>query len=125
MQAADIVQEHLGIVAIVIGKQVFACFDVDDALMDVHGTARMVAHRFGHECAIDPVLERGFTQRAFEQECLIGQFKRRTVIEVHFKLGGARLVAHGIGVDIHGFAIVIEVFDQRIEFVDRINAKGV
>ncbi len=91
----------------------------------MHRASRQVAHRLGHERAIDTVFQCRFTQRAFEQKGLIGQFKRITVVKVHFKLGRTRLVAHGIGVDIHGLAIVIQVFNQRIELVDGINTKRV
>ena len=79
-------------------------------------------HRLRHERRVNAVLQRRFARDAFEQEHLIGEFERIAVQEVDFELTGTVFVRQRVGIDFHRFAIVVDVFDDRIEFVHRVDA---
>ena len=105
-----------------LGEQVFAGGDVEHALVHVHRAARLALHRLGHEGGVDAVLERGLAQRALEQERLVRELQRVAVIEVDLHLRGARLVGQGVDVDFLHLAPVVDVLEDRVELVDRIDA---
>ncbi|MCY1424422.1 hypothetical protein D9M71_401660 [compost metagenome] len=67
------VQEQLTHGAVFVGEDVLASMDVDDALVQVHGTARLTGHGLGHEGSRDVVLERGLAHGALEHQDLVGQ----------------------------------------------------
>ena len=49
---------------------------VDDALVDVHGAARLLGMRLGHERGVHLVAQRRFARGALEQERLVGEIER-------------------------------------------------
>ena len=103
-------------------EQVGAGREVEHALVDVHGAARLALHRLGHEGRVDAVLERGLAQRALEQERLVGELERLAVVEVDLHLGGAALVGQRVDVDHLRLAPVVDVLEDRVELVDRLDA---
>jgi hypothetical protein len=52
----------------------------------------------------------------------VGQRQRLAVQEVDFHLAGADFMDQRIDVELHQFAVVVDVFEQRVEFVDRVDA---
>lgn len=44
--------------------------------------------------------------------------------EVNFHLRGTRLVNQGINIEVHGITVVVHIFKQWVELIDRINAVG-
>ena len=97
-------------------------FDVDDALMDVHRRARFLLVGLRHEGRVDVVAQRGLAHGALEEERLVGQRDRIAVIEIHLDLRHALFVDQAVDADLLRLAIIVDVFEQRIEFVDRVDA---
>jgi hypothetical protein len=62
--------------------------------------------------------------RAFEEEGVIGELQRVAMVEVDLDLGDAFFVDEAVDADLLRFAIIIDVFKQRIEFVHRIDRIG-
>ncbi len=114
--------ELLGIAAIVRAEQV-ATVHIFQALVDVHGRARLVAHRFGHKGGIDAVTVSRFPHGALEQEHLIGQIDGIAVQKVDLHLGGAGFVDKGVHFQFLRLAVVVHVLEDGVEFVDRIDAE--
>ena len=105
-----------------VANRLCAAFEVEHALMHVHGAAGLALHRLGHEGGVNAVLERRLAQRALEQERLIGELQRVAVVEIDLHLGGAGLVGQGVDVDLLRLAPVVDVLEDRIELVDRLDA---
>ena len=84
--------------------------------------AGFALHRLRHERRVDAVLQRRFARDPLEQEYLVREFERIAVQEVDLELPRAVFVRQRVGVDFHRFAIVVDVFDDRIELVHRIDA---
>ena len=103
-------------------EQVGAGREVEHALVEVHRAARLALHGLRHEGRVDAVLERGLAQRALEQERLVGELERLAVVEVDLHLGGAALVGQGVDVDDLRLAPVVDVLEDRVELVDRLDA---
>src|SRR3546814_379342 len=61
---------------------------------------------------------------ALEQEGLVGQQQRIAVVEVHLHLGGTTLVGQGVDVDALHLAEVVDVLEDRVELVHRVDAIG-
>ena len=104
------------------GEQVVAARDVEHALMDVHRAARLALHGLGHEGRVDAVLERRLAQRALEQEGLVGELERLAVVEVDLHLRRPALVGQRVDVDLLRLAPVVDVLEDRVELVDRLDA---
>ena len=62
--------------------------------------------------------------RALEEEHLVGQAQRVVVEEVDLHLAGADLVDQRVDVELHLLAVVVDVFEQRVELVDRVDRVG-
>ena len=90
--------------------------------MQMQRAAGLAFHRLRHERCVDAVLQRRFARDPFEQEHLVGELERIAVQEVDLELAGAVFVRQRIRIDFHRFAIVVDVFDDRVEFVHRIDA---
>ena len=80
--------EQIGVAPFAGTKQVVA-IHVFQALVDVHGGTRFVAHGLGHEGGIDAVAMGGLAHGALEQEHLVGEIDGISVQEVDLHLGGA------------------------------------
>src|SRR3546814_13930701 len=48
-------------------EQIAPCFDIDQALVNVHRTARLIAHRLGQQGGIDAVAHRRFAHGAINK----------------------------------------------------------
>jgi len=70
------------------------------------------------------MLERGFAHGALEHQNLVGQVQRITVTEVDFHLRRAFLVDQGVQIQALQFAPVVHVFEQRVEFVRRVDGEA-
>ena len=105
-------------------EQVAAGVAVEHALVDVHRAAGLAGHRLGHEGGVDAVLEGGLAQRALEQEGLVGELERVAVVEVDLHLRGAGLVGQRVDVDLLRLAPVVDVLEDRVELVDRVDAEA-
>ncbi|MND75291.1 hypothetical protein D3C80_669030 [compost metagenome] len=116
-------QEQLAHVAIGIGEDRLAGGNVHHALVKVHGAARLVADRFGHEGRRHVVLERRFTHGALEHGDLVGQVQGVAMTEVDFHLRRAVFVDQRVEVQTLQFAPVVDVFEQRVEFVGRVDGE--
>ncbi|KAG1529911.1 hypothetical protein G6F50_017675 [Rhizopus delemar] len=57
-------------------EHVLAVADPYQALVDVHGAARLVLHRLGQDGGVHAVAQRRFAHGALEQEHLVGQVHR-------------------------------------------------
>ena len=90
----------------------------------MHGAARLVLHRLGHEGGVDPVLQRHLPHQPLEHDHLVGQSQRLAVVEVDLQLRGARLVDHGVQVQGGGLGVFVDGLDQLLVFVDRFEAVG-
>ncbi len=91
-QPGDIVEEQPAGAAVVVAEDVLARLRSDDALVDMHGAARLRLHRLGHEGGEDAMPQRRLAHGALEQEHAVGQFQRVAVGEVDLHLARARLV---------------------------------
>ncbi len=122
LQTADVVQEQLGLATVGVAENVLARFAIDDALVHMHGAAGFARHGLGHEGGEHIVAQRRFAQGAFEKEHLVGQIERIAMQEVDFHLPGADFVNQGVDIEVHRLAIVVNILEQRIELVDRVDA---
>ncbi|CAI8916958.1 hypothetical protein EMIT093MI4_50251 [Pseudomonas sp. IT-93MI4] len=121
LQAADVMAEQLAHCAVGIGEDRLAGGDLHHALVQVHGAAGFVTNRLGHERGSDVVLERRFAQGAFEHGDLVGQIQCVAVPEVDFHLRRAVFMDQRVQIQTLQLAPVVDVFEQRIEFVGGIN----
>ena len=80
-------------------KMLLPVFLFDHRLVDVHGRARLVLHRLGHEGGEGVVLERRLADRALEDEDLVGELDRVAVQQVDLDLAGAVLVDHRVDLE--------------------------
>ena len=80
---------------------------VDDALMNVHGTARFFFHRLRHERGIHVVPQCGFACGSFEKKCLVRDLDRITMHQVDLHLGRTCFVIECLKRDIEDFAVVV------------------
>ena len=87
--------------------------------MHVHRRARLVFHRLGHERRIHLVTQRSLAHRALEQEHAVRELERIAVHEVDFHLRRADFVNQRVDFQLLNVAVLVDVFEQRIEFVDR------
>ena len=110
--------------AIFRAEQVAASGFVHDALVNVHRAARLAGHGFGHEGGEHVVAQRHFAHGALEEEHLIGQAQRVGVEEVDFHLAGADFVDQGVHVQLHLVAVVVDLLEQRVELVHRVDGIG-
>ncbi len=124
LQAANVVEEELGGLAVPAGEDVLAGLGIQDRLMDVHGRARLVLMRLGHEGRIHVVLQGGLAHGALEQEDLVGKLQRIAVIEIDLELGRAAFMRQRIDVELLRLAVIIDVLDDRIEIIGGIDAIG-
>ena len=69
------------------------------------------------------MLEGGLAQGALEQEGLVGEIERVAVVEVDLHLRRPGLVGQRVDVDLLRFAPVVDVLEDRVELVDRIDAE--
>ncbi|MNH18909.1 hypothetical protein D3C79_786300 [compost metagenome] len=111
------VQEQFAHAAVVVAEDVLAGGHVDHALVQVHGTAWLAGHGLGHEGGGHIVLERGLAHGALEHQDLVGQVQGVAVTEVDFHLRRAVFVDQRVEVQLLQFAPVVDVFEQRVEFV--------
>ncbi|MCY1524795.1 hypothetical protein D9M68_597460 [compost metagenome] len=124
LQATDVVVEGFGRRAIVVAEDVLAGLLVQDALVHVHGRAGLAGDRLGHEGGVHVVAQRRFAHRALEEEHLVGQAQRVGVEEVDLHLPRAHLVDQRVHVELHLVAVVVDLLEQRVEFVHRVDAVG-
>ena len=90
----------------------------------MHGTARFIGDRLGHEGCHHIVLERRLAQSPLEHENLVGQRERVAVTEIDLHLGGPFLMDQRIDIQPLGFAPVVHILEQGIKLVGRINGEG-
>jgi hypothetical protein len=124
LQAADVPEELLAGRAVLVAEDVAAGGLVDHALVDVHGAAGLAGDGLGHEGGEHVVAQRRLAHRALEEEHLVGQAQRVGVEEVDLHLPGADLVDQRVDVELHLLAVVVDVLEQRVELVDRVDAVG-
>ncbi len=116
--------EQLAGLAVRVGEDVVPVLGVEQALVDMHGAARLIGHGLGHEGGIHAVAQRRLAQGTLEHHHLIGKGQGVAMLEVDFHLAGALLVDQGVEVQVHGFAVVVHLLEQRVELVDRIDGEG-
>ena len=78
--------------AAVGGAEQVGALAIDQALVDVHGAAGLLLHRFGHEGGKDAVAQRRLAHRALEQKDTVGQVHWFAVGEVDLHLTRTGLV---------------------------------
>ena len=115
------IQEQRAHGPVFIGKDVLAGVFVDNALVQVHRTAGLAGHGLGHEGGGHVVLERRFAHGALEHQDLVGQGQGVAVTEIDLHLRRAVLMDQRVEVQLLQFAPVVDVFEQRVEFVGRFN----
>ena len=103
--------------AVGAGKQVFARFLIDNAVVQVHGAARLVLVRLGHESGVQVVLEGRFPRGAFEQEYLVRQFQRIAMHEVDLYLGNTVFMGVDVRLDSLLLGKLIYLFDDFLVFI--------
>src|SRR3546814_3000676 len=99
--------------------QIAPCFDIDQALVNVHRTARLIAHRLGQKGGIDAVAHRRFAHGALEQKHLVRARQRIGMLEVDLQLRRATLVDQGVDVQFNRVTKVVHQIEDRVELVDR------
>ena len=124
LHAGKRMEEFIALAAILADEQVPPGGRLLDGEMKMHRAAGLFLHGFGHEGGMHIVVQGRLPDRAFEQESLVGKLERRAVIEIDFHLRRAGLVAERVDIDLLDIAIVIDVLEQRIELVHRIDAVG-
>ena len=110
--------------AIVVGEDIAAGLHIDDALVDVHGAARLVFQGLGHERGIAAVFECGFANGALEQEDLVCEMHRVAMDEVDFKLRRAAFLNDRIDLKVLQFREFIDIVDDLVVLVDGAEAVG-
>ena len=65
-----------------------------------------------------------FAHGALEEKHLVGQVQRVGVEEVDLHLSRTHFVDQRVHVELHLFAVIVDLFEQRIELVDRVDAVG-
>jgi len=116
-----VVHKQLAHAAIGVGEHRLACLQVHHALVHVHRAAWLAGHGLGHEGCAHVMLERRFAHGALENNDLVSQGQRRAVTEVDLHLRRAFFVDQGVQIQPLGFAPVVHVFKQRVEFVGGFN----
>ncbi len=91
---------------------------VDDALVQVHGAARLLGHRLRHEGGIHLVAQRRLARGALEQKRLVGKAHGIAVQQVDFHLRRAGFMDQRVDLDVLRLAERVHVVEQRIELVD-------
>ena len=114
--------KHRAVGAVGQCEKILSGVRVDDALMQMQRAAGFAGHRLRHERRVDAMLQRGFARDPLEQEYLIGELEWIAVQEVDLELAGAVFVGQRVRIDFHRFAVVVDVFDDRVEFIHRIDA---
>ena len=92
--------------------------------MYVHGAARLLAVRLGHEGRIHLVAQRRLAGRALEQKSLVGQIERIAVQQIDFHLCRTVFMDQRIDLDILRLAEGVEIIEHRIKLIDGGNAVG-
>ena len=110
--------------AIGVTKDVFLAVTVQNALVHVHGAAGLARNGFGHESGIHVLAQRRLAHGALKKEHLVGQAQGVIVEEVNLHLARANLMNQGVYVQVHEVAVLINLFKQRVEFVDGVDAIG-
>ena len=109
----------------VLGREdVLSGLPIDDALVDMHGTAGFLGVRLGHEGRIDLVAQRRLSCRALEHEGLISKIERIAMQEVDLHLRRTILVDQRVDRDILVLAELVDIVEQRVEFIDGCDAVG-
>ncbi len=124
LHAADGVQKRLAGAAVRVGKHILAGLPVFQAHVDVHGRARLVFHRLGHEGGVHIVADGRLAHRALEQEHLVGQVQRVAMQEVDFHLAGAHFVNQRVDGQILCVAVVVDVLEHIVVLVHRVDRVG-
>jgi hypothetical protein len=124
LQAADVPVELAAGRSVLVAEDVAAGGLVDHALVDVHGAAGLAGDGLGHEGGEHVVAQRRLAHRALEEKDLIGQTQRVGVEEVDLHLTRAHFVDQRVHVELHLLAIVVDVLEQRVELVHRVDAVG-
>ena len=104
-------------------KNILTSLNVYHALVNMHGTAGFFFHRFGHKRRIHLVLQSCFPSGSLKQECLVRDSYRIPMQQVYFHLGSTSFVVKGLERNVESFAMVIQILEQRIEFIDGINTE--
>ena len=81
--------------------------DVDDALMNVHGTARFFFHWLCHEGSIHVVPQCCFASGSFEKKCLVRDLDRITMRQVDLHLGRTCFMIECLKRDIKDFTVIV------------------
>ncbi len=118
LHAPDEVQERRRLRAIAAVEEVAPRRGVDDRMVHVHGGARLVLDRLGHEGRVAVVAQRGLPDQALEVEDLVGQLHRAAVAQVHLDLSRAALLQDAVDLQPHGLREVVDVVDDLAVFVD-------
>ena len=117
-------EKRFGWFAIVQTEQVFARGQIQDALVNVHGTAGFARNGFGHESGVHVVTQRGFTNGAFEEKHLICQAHRVVMEKIDFHLPRANFMDQCVDIQAHLSAVFVELFKQGVKFIHCVNAVG-
>ena len=105
-----------------IRKQITAVAVIQNRLMNMHRAARFMLHGAGHEGGVDVMAKRRLPNRAFEQKSLVSQLQRCPMHEIDFNLCGPGFVIQRINVNRLRFTEIVNIFKNRIKFVNRIDA---
>jgi hypothetical protein len=70
------VQKRVRRRAVLVAEDVSPGVLVDDALVHMHGAARLARNRLGHEGGVHVVAQRRLAHRALEEKHLVGQPQR-------------------------------------------------
>ena len=105
-------------------EDVLARLDIDDALMDVHGAARLVRKRLCHERRVAIVREGGFPDRPLEEKDLIRKIDGIAVQQIDFELRRAAFLNDRVDLQILPLGKFVDVVDDLVVFVDGAKAIG-
>ncbi|UUZ54973.1 hypothetical protein LP419_03275 [Massilia sp. H-1] len=72
--------------AVGLAEQVGPGARVEHALVHMHGRARLIGERLGHEGGVHVVLERGLMQQALEVKQVVGHGQRLAAEKIHADL---------------------------------------
>lgn len=102
-------------------EHILASAGMQQALVDMHRTARLGFHGFCQKRGVHAMPQRGLAHGALEHEDLIGARQRIGMGEVDLQLRRAGFVDQGIHVQFHRIAVVVHQIQDRVELVDRID----
>ena len=124
LQTRYVTPELVCIAPLFIAEYVLSGRNIDKALVNVHRTAGLCFHGFGHKCGVDPVLVGCFAHCSLEREHLVCQLKCIAMQKIDFHLGSAVFVNQRVDFQLLRGGIVVHVFNKILEFRNGIDAVG-